>query len=204
MSCPDTSQPRRQYIPQFWELPDGPDRPPFPYITGFTTQIRRHAPLPPFGQPDYGPTPRPRLSPQYMKSVPQSVLVVDNPPLETPPSQANPDTSQLIINAPISVGTASGAQVVTCSVTPQTGEPFQAAAKIYDALYYRFSVSLAPDSRDVVIQSDQDYSREAAAYEYLQGTGQTGSFAPPTTARGPSTSPSPAGARPRRGPSAWS
>lgn len=32
--------------------------------------------------------------------------------------------------------------------------------------------------RDVVSRADEDYSREAAAYEYLEETGHTGSFAP--------------------------
>jgi hypothetical protein len=114
-----------------------------------------------------------------MQSVPQSELVVDNPPLETLPSQA--EIAQLTINTPISVGSARGAQVVTCSVSPHgeaSGEPFQAVAKIYDALYYRFSESLANEPRNVVTQADKDYSREAVAYEYLQETGQTGAFAP--------------------------
>lgn len=114
-----------------------------------------------------------------MQSVPQSELVVDNPPLKTPPSQA--ETAQLTINTPISVGSARGAQVITCLVTPRgeaAGEPFQAVAKIYDALYYRFSKSLANEPRNVATQADEDYSREAAAYEYLQETGQTGFFAP--------------------------
>lgn len=90
----------------------------------------------------------------------------------------------MTINTPISVGSACGAQVVTCLVTPYEKaacEPFQAVAKIYDALYYRFSEPLSDDPdepRNVVTQADKDYSLEAAAYEYLQGTGQTGCFAP--------------------------
>ncbi|KAJ0108853.1 hypothetical protein J7T55_011347 [Diaporthe amygdali] len=179
MSCPDSSQPPRMFVPRLWTPPDDPDKPLFPYITGFTTQIHRHVAPPPFGAPDYGPGPRPQLSLQYMTSVPQSELVVDNPPLKTAPSQA--ETTQLIINTPISVGSADGAQVVTCSITPDAetaGQSFQAVAKIYDPLYYRFSEWIAHEPRDVVIEADKDYSREAAAYEYLQKTGQTGSFAP--------------------------
>ena len=179
MSCPDSSQTRPAFVPRMWTPLDDPDKPPFPYVIGFTTQIHRHSPPPPFGAPNYGPDLRPWLSPQYMKSVPQSELVVDNPPLGTPPSQA--ETAQLTVNTPISVGSASGAQVVTCSVEPHretASEPFKAVAKIYDALYYRFSESLAHEPRDVVTQADKDYSIEAAAYEYLQETGQAGSFAP--------------------------
>ncbi|KAL2198118.1 hypothetical protein P885DRAFT_59752 [Corynascus similis CBS 632.67] len=56
---------------------------------------------------------------------------------------------------------------------------FQAVAKIYDPLYYSFShkdVSSVPC--DVTRFADQDYSREAAAYEHLDAVGQAGSIAP--------------------------
>lgn len=162
-----------------WQAPEDPDKPPSPYITGFTTKIHRHAPPPPFGIHHYEADPRPQLSSEYMKKVPQSELVVDNPPLETQPSPA--ETAQLTIDAPIAVGSNRGAQVVKCSIYPHgenACQPFQVVAKIYDALYYEFSESIGYQPRDVVSQADQDYSREAAAYEYLQETGQTGSFAP--------------------------
>ncbi|POS73060.1 hypothetical protein DHEL01_v208550, partial [Diaporthe helianthi] len=90
-------------------------------------------------------------------------------------------TARLTINGHLSVGVANGAQVVTCSITPNeeaTGQPFQAVAKIYDPLYYRFKKLIAYEPCDVDTESDMDYSREAAAYEYLQETGRTGSFAP--------------------------
>ncbi|KAK7725573.1 hypothetical protein SLS63_008027 [Diaporthe eres] len=95
---------------------------------------------------------------------PVSELVVDNPPLETAPSQA--ETTQLTINTPISVGSANGAQVVTCSITPDgesAGPSFQAVAKIYDPLYYSFKEWIAHAPRNVVTEADKDYSREAAA-----------------------------------------
>ncbi|KAI3393720.1 hypothetical protein diail_3764 [Diaporthe ilicicola] len=181
MSCSDSSQPLPTFADLFrpWSPADDPDKPPFPYITGFTTQIHRHSPPPPFGAPHYGPGPRRGHSSQYLHGVPHSELVVDNPPLDTPPlppSQA--ETARLTIHTPISVGSDRDAQILTCSVTPHRGEPFQAVAKIYDALYYRFSESYANAPRDVVAEADGDYSREAAAYEFLQATGQTGSFAP--------------------------
>lgn len=111
--------------------------------------------------------------------MPHSELVVDHPPLDTPPllpSQA--ETARLTIHTPISVGSHRGAQVLTCSVTPHRGEPFQTVAKIYDALYYRFTESYVDAPRDVVAVADGDYSCEAAAYDYLKATGQTGAFAP--------------------------
>ncbi|KAL2144027.1 hypothetical protein VTI28DRAFT_9709 [Corynascus sepedonium] len=54
-----------------------------------------------------------------------------------------------------------------------------AVAKIYDPLYYSFyhkEVSSVPC--DVTRFADQDYSREAAAYEHLDAVGQAGSIAP--------------------------
>lgn len=181
MSSTDSTQPLPSFADLFrpWSPTDDPHKPPFPYINGFTTQIQRHSPPPPFGAPHYGPGPRRGHSSQYLHGVPQSELVVDNPPLDTPPpppSQA--ETARLTVHTPISVGSDRGAQVLTCSVTPHRGEPFQAVAKIYDALYYRFSESHANAPRDVVAEADGDYSCEAAAYEHLQATGQTGSFAP--------------------------
>ncbi|KAI7778455.1 hypothetical protein LA080_002155 [Diaporthe eres] len=68
--CPDSSQRPRVFVPRLWTPPDDPDKPPFPYITGFTTQIHRHMPPPPFGEPNYGPGPRPHLSMEYMRSMP--------------------------------------------------------------------------------------------------------------------------------------
>lgn len=78
-------------------------------------------------------------------------------------------------------GGADGAQVVICSITPDkktAGQPFQVVAKIYGPLYYNFKQWIAHAPRDVVTEADMDYSREAAAYKYLQEMGQTGSFAP--------------------------
>lgn len=183
MPGPDSSQYRPPFVLRLWTPPDDPDKPPFPYMTGFTTRIHRHTAPPPFGPPDYGPDPRPLLPNQYMQTVPQSQLVVDNPLLETPSIQAVSDSAQLVIKTPISVGSARGAQVVSCSITTHgdtLGQTFQAVAKIYDALYYRFSESIAHEPRNVVSKADEDYSREAAAYEHLQATGQTsaGAFAP--------------------------
>lgn len=172
MACADGSQQSEVFAPQFWTPPDDPDKPPFPYITGFTTQIHRHVPPPPFGPNDYDAEPRPQLSLPYMRNIRQSELVVDSPPLETAPCQ--PETARLTVNGHLSVGGANGAQVVTCSITPDrqtAGQPFQAVAKIYDPLYYSFKRRIAHEPCDVVTEADMDYSREAAAYEYLQGAG---------------------------------
>lgn len=177
MSCSDSSQRPPPFVPRLWKPPKDSDKPPLPYIIGFNTQIQSHVPPPPFGQSNYDNKPRPELSWDYLETVTQSELVVDNPPLETAPSQS-PATARLTINMPISVGGADGAQVVTCSITPEAGPAFQSVAKIYDPLYYSFKEWAGHSPRDVVNEADQDYSREAAAYKHLQETGQTGSFAP--------------------------
>lgn len=44
-------------------------------------------------------------------------------------------------------------------------------------MYYRFSESHANVSREVIAESYSDSSYKAAAYQFLQETGQTGSFA---------------------------
>jgi hypothetical protein len=46
------------------------------------------------------------------------------------------EMAQLTITSHISVGCGSGAQVVVCTVAKDGEPPFQAVAKIYDALYY--------------------------------------------------------------------
>lgn len=179
MSYPDSSQRSEVFVPRVWTPPDDPDRPPFPYIPSFTTKIHRHVPPPPLGPNDYDAEPRPQLSIQYMKSIRQSELVVDNPPLETAPSQA--ETAQLTINTHLSVGGVKGAQVVTCTIIHEggpAGQSFQAVAKIYDPMYYSFKRWIGHKPFDVVTEADRDYSHEAAAYEYLQEIGQTGPFAP--------------------------
>jgi hypothetical protein len=164
-----------------WSPPEDADKPRLPYIAGFTVPIRRHVPRRPFGD-DYGHGTKPYLPREYLFSVTQSELVVNNPPLDSdPPSQIHPETASLIITAPTVIGSAHGAQIATCTIVPQNGtgsKPLQAVVKIYDALYYRFSMSLINEPRDVVLQADQDYSREAAAYEFLQRVGQTAAFAP--------------------------
>ncbi|ROW11054.1 hypothetical protein VMCG_01096 [Cytospora schulzeri] len=156
-----------------WEPPEQPDKPEVPYIAGFTVQIHRHVP----------PTARrPHLSEEFLKTVTHCEAVVANPALETSPVQ--PETAQLTFTSPIASGPARGAQIVACMVTlqdergGQTKEPFQATAKIFDPLYYSFRTDIGCNPLDTVYEAVEHYTIEAAAYEYLYKTGQTGSFAP--------------------------
>lgn len=158
---------------RFWSPPEDHEKPRLPYIVGFTVQIHRHVP-PPAEE-------IPHLSQEYLLTVTQSEAVVANLPPETP-APTRPETAQLTITAPIAVGAARGAQIVACTIVSQDAnhgrKHFHATAKIYDPLYYSFKRSIGPYPEDIVYLANRDYSTEAAAYEHLHKTGQTGTFAP--------------------------
>lgn len=152
------------------------DKPSLPYIKGFKTVIKSHTPPPPFEN-------------EYPRKIPEGApsdfthknYVFEYPPLENP---LDSDSSQskvadLEIIEAIATGDSRGAQVVLCKITPPDNKCYQAVAKIYDALYYKFLGKTTPLlSDDVVFRADRDYTSEAAAYEHLQATGQTGTSAP--------------------------
>ena len=142
---------RSEFIFRPWSPPDDPEKPRLPYIAGFTVPICRHLAPPPFGNA-YGLGTRTYIPTDSSHDMTQSDLVITNPPLQTePPSQTGPETARMTITAPISIGSAHGAQVVTCTVVSDRSKPFQAVAKIYDALYYRFAQSVGNVPRDVVM-----------------------------------------------------
>lgn len=159
-----------QYRP--WSPPEDPDKPSLPYLPGFTASIHRHCVA--------GTEPRPHLSEEHLKPMTQSELVVTCPATEpSSPATSVTETAQIIITAPITVGAVRGPQIVACTVTPSwTSKLFQAAAKIYDPLYYNPIRDLGHYPRDCVHNADEDYRTEAAAYKHLQNSGQSGTFAP--------------------------
>ncbi|KAK4248093.1 hypothetical protein C7999DRAFT_40722 [Corynascus novoguineensis] len=166
------SSPVRPVVPPFqlWRPPADPDKPPCPYRTGFTVDIKSHVPPAPFGGRSYGSGPRAIMSQHDLRSLKQTELVMPNPPLETadPPV---PQIHTLSMIREIAVVDRRGPQLALCTIKPKglVGHTsFQAVAKIYDPLYYSFSQKDVPS----------DYSREAAAYEHLEAVGQAGSFAP--------------------------
>ncbi|KAK4142592.1 uncharacterized protein C8A04DRAFT_29716 [Dichotomopilus funicola] len=169
---------------RFWSPPADPDKPPCPYRTGFTVDIKPHIPPAPFGGQAYGSTPRAIVSQHDLRTLRQTELLLANPPLETadsPTSQIH--TLSVTVTRELAVADDRDAQLVLCNIKPKSpvddGLPFQAVAKIYDPLYYSFPHKDAPSVPcDVTWSADQDYSREAAAYEHLQTIGQAGSFAP--------------------------
>lgn len=164
-----------------WSPPEDPDKPRLPYLPGLALQINRH--VPPGSSEDKSSAPEPHLSDEYLESLPQSELVMSNPPRETTPP-SNPERAQLVITTPIAIGESRGAQVVGCTIYPQSGkdgrdlQPLQATAKIYDPLYYNLKLEMVRHARDVMFEAKNDYSTEARAYEHLQSAKKTGSFAP--------------------------
>ncbi|AEO61137.1 hypothetical protein MYCTH_2311014 [Thermothelomyces thermophilus ATCC 42464] len=166
---------------QTWRPPTDPDKPACPYQTGFTIDIKSHTPPAPFGGRDYGPGTRVVVPDQALRSLKQTELVMGNPPLRTA-DPAAPRTHTLSVTHELAVADGRGAQLVLCTITPKVpaGQAaFQAVAKIYDPLYYSFPNKDVPSVPcDVTWLADEDYSREAAAYEHLQSIGKAGSFAP--------------------------
>lgn len=103
--------------------------------------------------------------------------------MESPTPLPVSQRAKLTIVKPIAVEDGRGPQLVLCSIALNTSGPptksFAAVAKIFDPLYYSFHNKLAShEPVDVAFEADGDYSLEAAAYEHLQKTHQTGSFAP--------------------------
>lgn len=133
---------------QLWSPPHDPDKPRLPYFPGLALQIDRH--VPPGSSENGGLGLAPQLSSEYLESLPQSEIVMANPPIETAPP-ANPERAQLVVTTPIAIGASRGAQVVECTIFPRSDpgndkkelEPFRATAKIYDPLYYPFMTEMA-------------------------------------------------------------
>jgi hypothetical protein len=159
-----------------WHAPEDPDKPRLPYLPGYSVRISRHAP--PSEDEQSGFQERPRLKEAYLKTVTHSEAVVANPPVDGVEDSLS--QAELVITSTIAIGSARGAQIITCTVTPLDGdsEPFEATAKIYDPLYYNFEHSIGYYPRDCVGEADNDYMVETYAYEILEQTGHTGSSAP--------------------------
>lgn len=166
-----------------WSPPEDPDKPSFPYLPGFRAEIHQCC--------SDGVELRPYLPEKYLKSVTHTESVVANPATDEKLSSDSDAreglVSQLAITASIAIGAARGPQIVACTVYPGTQKgrkgngspnPFKAAAKIYDPLYYNFKDIIGDNPRDCVYQAENDYRAETAAYKHLDSHGQAGSFAP--------------------------
>ncbi|AEO68851.1 uncharacterized protein THITE_14952, partial [Thermothielavioides terrestris NRRL 8126] len=171
--------------PELWTPPPDPEKPACPYRIGFQVEIKPHAPPPPFGDPQHGLGAwRPR-SDVDLYSATQTELVMAYPPLEREnalPSSSGPSAT-LAITGTLAVGDERGAQLVVCSVAPETSEPpFEAVAKIFDGLYYPFECRHAAHvPTNTAKEADVDYTHEAAALGHLhkaRQSGRTGLCAP--------------------------
>lgn len=168
-----------------WEPLGDTARPNCPYFPGFTAEIQTHNPPAPFGSSRYPPPPRDAAPDDWLRGATQTQTVLRYPPIEA--AQAEPTATtlrkaRLLITKIVSIGNGRGPQLVLCKVTPAEdtrGEgTFSAMAKIYDALYYPYLDRICSEPTDVCSRADQDYSREAGAYEPLRDASLTGDFAP--------------------------
>ncbi|KAH6854968.1 hypothetical protein B0I37DRAFT_304292 [Chaetomium sp. MPI-CAGE-AT-0009] len=160
--------------PEPWTPPLDPDKPACPYQIGFQVEIRRHTPPRPYGNPHYGP--------RAWRKRSDTDVVMAYPPLEPEnplPSSSGP-TATLAITGTLAVGDGRGAQLVICSIAPKASQPpFEAVAKIFDALYYSFeSREVGHVPSNTAMQADVDYTHEAAALGHLCNMRQTGLTAP--------------------------
>ncbi|KAJ4316478.1 hypothetical protein N0V84_007834 [Fusarium piperis] len=143
----------------------------FPYHEGLTLTIRPHVPPPPFGLSGYTRGEGRKLAPEEeVAKFLKSEWCLRNPPAETHPHPDAAETQTLKIIQAIACKNGRGAQIVRCHL----GDDDRSyVAKIYDPLYYPVA-----GPADVAYLADQDYSREAAAFEDLMAAGVDGQFTP--------------------------
>ncbi|EPE08938.1 hypothetical protein F503_04525 [Ophiostoma piceae UAMH 11346] len=166
--------PRTLALTHWKPVPD-PDKPDLPYRPGFRLSIRRYVPIPPFGH--FYSTEGParfegdRQERYYMR---QSEWCLMRPPSTSSP-HPDPTVSGLQIIDEIACKDGRGAQLVRCRLDADPGRIL--VAKIYDAFYYH------PEDRqggpcDATRLADNDYSREASAYEVLRDAKVDGQLVP--------------------------
>ncbi|KAH9878094.1 hypothetical protein J1614_003311 [Plenodomus biglobosus] len=127
-----------------------------PYVVGATIQAMKHVPAEPFG---YGyDTQYPQINENW-EDLSQAALCTMRVPLggHTIPNEKN----VLTITAILRTGVDQGAQLVIVNQT--------LVAKIYDPLFYEY-INEYNAKEHVVINADGDYTREAAAYKWLQNS----------------------------------
>ncbi|KAK3937952.1 hypothetical protein QBC46DRAFT_391304 [Diplogelasinospora grovesii] len=181
------SNPQPSPPPRLWSPPQDPEKPACPYQARFAVEIKRHTPPPPFGDPQHGPGAWRERSDVHLYSATQTEVVMAYPSLECENtlSSSPAPTATLTILRTLAVADGRGPQLVVCSVAPKTlpkafpQAPYEAVAKIFDPLYYSFeNKEAAHVPVNVAWQADVHYTHEAAAYDHLHRTGQTGLFAP--------------------------
>jgi RIO1 family len=128
-----------------------------PYIKGQKFVIFRHIPPPPLGRPY--PNSRAITSRKTLLSLTQFEYCLSAPPLGG--FTNDQDASSFTVVEELDLRDGRGAQIVRID----SG----LVAKIYDPLYYPTYHHNTPIKADVVEWAERDYSREAAAYEELDG-----------------------------------
>ncbi|KAH7159542.1 kinase-like domain-containing protein [Dactylonectria estremocensis] len=146
-----------------------PQRPGFPYRSGLKLTIRRHSPPPPYGVQYVKGLERKRVRMPRKLKVTQSEWCLQHPPEESHSPHPDTTTHTLRVLGEIACEDGRGAQVVRCCLDNDKSSVY--AAKIYDARHYRWP-------NDVTWEADEDYRREAAAYEDMQQLGLDGEIAP--------------------------
>lgn len=180
-------------LPKLWSPPQDPDKPDLPFLPGFSAEIRRHrvGPQPalkPLVTGEYLKTvahsqaivlepPIDAFRPKDAQSRMVAGRLVyttlgEEASTTTTTAESPVETAHLTVTAALAVGMARVPQVIACTVTPcqATGSseplrPFQAAAKIFDPLSYRFAEADHP--RDCVSDTEKAYRTETAAYAHL-------------------------------------
>lgn len=152
-------------------LPD-PAKPQVPYFKGFKANISTH-------NPSCKLETRPKLLRGWLEKVTHSQLVLEYPPLETPSPQ-HVRTAGLTILKTIDTWDGRGAQLAICSIDDLsvTGGQFEVVAKIFDAFYYPFEDTFWNKPMDVTKMADEDYTREATAYNRFVDKELSGSAQP--------------------------
>jgi catechol 2,3-dioxygenase-like lactoylglutathione lyase family enzyme len=148
-----------------WRPPPEPHKPYLPYTRGTKIHISKHTPPEPFDS-EYAHHEGQRLlaSEDLLHSTTLVELCFQQAPAEGERA-THSDSKVLEITDPIEVKDGHGAQILLCRFE---GEPETYVGKVYDPLYYGFPNPEWPSMpRDVTYVADGDYSREAAAYQYL-------------------------------------
>lgn len=127
---------------QFWFPPPDPEKPPCPYLAGFSTQIVPHVPPPPFGHRFYDNSAaysRPSPSEDELRSATQSEAVLRWPVWDDRDHHTNSDAAraegkcerELTIVRTLRAGDDVGAQVVVCRVRGLSMPTYEKAANEY-------------------------------------------------------------------------
>ena len=133
------------------------DKPAIPYTKGQKFDVFRHIPPPPLGRPY--PNSRSITPRKTLRYLTQFEYCLSAQPLDG--VTKDHEASSFIVTEELAIRDGRGAQIVRVNDG--------LVAKIYDPLYYPSYHENTSIRADVVEWAERDYSREAAAYEELNG-----------------------------------